>query len=113
MSQNCDITITSPAFERIKYLMDNSKNDKVFLRIAVSSGGCSGFQYHFDFDHNLAQDDLTLLVDNKVFVAIDETSHELVKGSQIDFVDELSGSYFKLANPKASSSCGCGSSFAI
>ncbi|MBT4922262.1 MAG: iron-sulfur cluster assembly accessory protein [Rickettsiales bacterium] len=113
MSEICSITITKAATERIKYLMANSNNSNVFLRISVTSGGCNGFQSHFDFDNNLLDDDITLARDSKIFLAIDETSHGLVKGGEIEFIDELGGSYFKLTNPNASSNCGCGSSFAL
>ena len=112
-SNDCRISVSDSAKKQITFLMKNSTSQNVFLRISVSSGGCSGFQYHFDFDNQLNKDDLTLILDDIVFVAIDQTSHELVKGSQIDFIDELGGSFFKLTNPKASSTCGCGSSFAI
>lgn len=113
MQNTCNLILTSPAEKRINFLIENSNNKNVFLRISVSSGGCSGFQYHFDFDHNVEKNDLILKQDKKILVAIDESSHELVKGSQIEFIDELGGSFFKLSNPKASSTCGCGSSFAI
>jgi iron-sulfur cluster insertion protein len=113
MAQNCNITLSENSVARIEFLMQNSKAQNVFLRISVSSGGCAGFQYHFDFDSNLKTDDLTLVRNGRVFLALDNVSHELIGGSQVDFVDELGGSYFKLVNPKASSTCGCGSSFAI
>ena len=83
------------------------------MRISISSGGCNGFQSHFDFDHNLKDDDLVIVKEKKVFLAIDEISHNLVRGGQVEFVDELGGSFFKLINPNASSNCGCGSSFAL
>jgi iron-sulfur cluster insertion protein len=113
MTQPCQITITNAAEARIKFLMENSNDNNVFLRISISSGGCNGFQSHFDFDSDLKKDDLTIIKNDKVFLAIDETSHELVRGGEVEFVDELGGSFFKLTNPNASSSCGCGSSFAL
>ncbi len=88
-------------------------NKETFLRISVSGGGCSGFQYHFDFAEGEAGDDLKINHQTKTLGLIDETSHELLKGSEVDFVDELGGNYFKINNPNASSSCGCGSSFAV
>ena len=82
------------------------------LRISVSGGGCSGFQYGFDFDETVGAED-QVFERNGARVVIDEVSLELLKGSEIDFVEDLMGAYFKLENPNAASSCGCGSSFAI
>ena len=89
----------------------NNENAKYF-RITVLGGGCAGFQYKFDFDNKKNEDDI-LIKTKKVSLVIDSTSLELIKGSQIDFVDELIGSSFKITNPQASSSCGCGTSFSI
>lgn len=82
------------------------------LRVSVSGGGCSGFQYGFDFDTQVEDDDRVFERDGAK-VVIDETSLELLTGSQIDFVEDLMGSYFKIENPQAESACGCGSSFSI
>jgi iron-sulfur cluster insertion protein len=82
------------------------------LRISVSGGGCSGFQYGFDFDEAVNEDD-RLFERDGARVVIDEVSLELLKGSRIDFVEDLMGAYFKVENPNATSSCGCGSSFAM
>lgn len=82
------------------------------LRVSVSGGGCSGFQYGFDFDTEVEDDDRVFERDGAK-VVIDETSLELLTGSQIDFVEDLMGSYFKIENPQAESACGCGSSFSI
>ena len=87
---------------------DNSK----YFRITVLGGGCAGFQYKFDFDNQINDDDI-LLETKKISVIIDTTSLELVKGSKIDYVKELIGSSFKIFNPQASSSCGCGTSFSM
>ena len=75
-------------------------------------GGCAGFQYKFDFDKNKNDDDIIIKKEG-VSVIIDSTSLELIKGSKIDYVNELIGSSFKISNPHASSSCGCGTSFSI
>ena len=80
--------------------------------MTVSGGGCSGFQYGFSFDDTVRGDDRTFERDG-VSVVIDEVSLELLGGSEIDFVEELIGSSFQIRNPNATSSCGCGSSFAI
>ena len=75
-------------------------------------GGCAGFQYKFDFENNQNHDDLVIKT-KKIKVLIDATSLNLIKGSKIDYVNELIGSSFKISNPQASSSCGCGTSFSI
>ena len=87
---------------------DNSK----YFRITVLGGGCAGFQYKFDFDNQKNEDDI-IFNTKKVALIIDATSLELIKGSKIDYVSELIGSSFKILNPQASSSCGCGTSFAM
>tara|TARA_B100000029_G_C17197950_1_gene823231 strand:- start:323 stop:649 length:327 start_codon:yes stop_codon:yes gene_type:complete len=88
------------------------KDNARYFRIVVNGGGCAGFQYKFDFDNNKNKDDI-LFETNKVSVIVDPTSLELIKGSKIDYVKELIGSSFKIINPQASSSCGCGTSFSI
>ena len=82
------------------------------LRIAVSGGGCSGFQYGFSFDDTRNEDDLVFERDG-VKLLIDQTSIDLMGGAEIDFVEDLVGSSFQVRNPNASSSCGCGNSFSI
>jgi iron-sulfur cluster assembly accessory protein len=104
------IEITNNAQDHIAYVL---ANDKVkFFRITVLGGGCAGFQYKFDFE-NLRNDEDNILKTKKIEVLIDSTSLELIKGSKIDYVHELIGSSFKITNPQASSSCGCGTSFSI
>ena len=83
-----------------------------FFRITVLGGGCAGFQYKFDFS-DIPNDDDLIFKYEKARVLIDKTSIELLKGSKIDYVTELIGSSFKISNPQASSSCGCGTSFSI
>ncbi len=82
------------------------------LRLAVSGGGCSGFQYGFSFDDTRNEDDLVFERDG-VKLLVDQTSIDLLGGAEIDFVEDLVGSSFQVRNPNASSSCGCGSSFSI
>ena len=102
-----EIKFTDKALKQINILL--SKKDKgSFFRIAIKGGGCSGFQYEFTFD-NLKQDD-DLKYEN---ILIDKTSAELLKGSEIDYVNELIGSQFKISNPQTKSSCGCGVSFSL
>lgn len=106
------ITITEGAAKRIAELREMDGKPDMMLRIAVTAGGCSGFSYGFDLDDTVNDDDLTFEKDG-VTVVIDETSLELLKGSELDFKQDLIGSYFQMSNPNASVTCGCGSSFGI
>ena len=105
-----NIEITKNAENHI-YNVLKSDNYKYF-RITVLGGGCSGFQYKFDFENELNKDD-HLFEKERVNVVIDNTSINYINGSKIDYVNELIGSSFKITNPIASSSCGCGTSFSI
>ncbi len=82
------------------------------LRISVKGGGCSGFQYAFDIEKNHAEDDLVVTRDGASIV-VDPVSLEMMRGSELDFVDDLMGQAFKVKNPNAVSSCGCGVSFSV
>ena len=106
------VTISESAARQIARLIADEANDKLMLRIAVSGGGCSGFQYGFSLDDSRQEDDV-VFERNGVTVVIDTTSLELVEGAEIDFVEELVGSSFQVRNPNATSSCGCGNSFSI
>ena len=107
------ITITERAVAEVhRIVKEQSLADTTVLRVGVKGGGCSGFQYGFDLDDSLADDDLTFK-HGGVTVVIDETSLGLLEGSEVDFKTELGGSFFQITNPNATSSCGCGSSFAI
>ena len=104
------IEITVNAQDHIANVLTS---DKVkFFRITVLGGGCAGFQYKFDFENVQNEDDIIIKTE-KIKVLIDSTSLDLIKGSKIDYVHELIGSSFKITNPQASSSCGCGTSFSI
>lgn len=105
------VTVTDNAYRRIAHVLQ-SESEGAMLRVAVKGGGCSGFQYVFDIDRARNPDDVTLSRDGAT-VLIDETSLQLLDGSVIDFVDDLVGQSFKITNPNASSSCGCGTSFAV
>jgi iron-sulfur cluster insertion protein len=106
------ISISDSAAQRIAQLSRLEGKPGLMLRVSVSGGGCSGFQYGFDFAEQVGDADRTFERDG-VTVVIDEISLELLNGSQIDFVEDLIGSYFEIKNPNASSSCGCGASFSI
>ena len=104
------IEITDNAQEHIASIL--KKDSAKFFRITVLGGGCAGFQYKFDFENSINNEDI-LIKNKKIDVLIDKTSMELIQNSKIDYVDELIGSSFKITNPQASSSCGCGTSFSI
>jgi iron-sulfur cluster insertion protein len=82
------------------------------MRVEVQGGGCSGFQYQFKFDENIASDDHVFQT-NGVAVVVDDTSLDLLNGAELDYVEELIGAFFQVNNPNAASSCGCGTSFSI
>ena len=102
------IEITANAQKHIASIL--KKDSAKYFRITVLGGGCAGFQYKFDFDNSISDDDI-LIENKKIYVVIDATSMELIQNSKIDYVKELIGSSFKITNPQASSSCGCGTSF--
>jgi iron-sulfur cluster assembly accessory protein len=106
-----DVTLSDSAARRIGEIL-KSEAEGAMLRVSVEGGGCSGFQYKFDIERSRADDDLVLARDGAV-VLIDPVSVNYMAGSQIDFVDDLIGQSFKINNPKATASCGCGTSFSI
>ena len=102
-----EINFSKKAVEKINQLL-SSKPKGTFFRIAVKGGGCSGFKYDFTFDKNTDVDDLKY--EN---IVIDKSSLDMLKGSEVDFSEELIGNSFKISNPKTKSSCGCGVSFSF
>ena len=107
---NNKIEVTESAQNHINKILVSENAE--FFRITVLGGGCAGFQYKFEFSEQVNDDDMVFEYTN-VKVLIDKTSIELLKGSKIDYVKELTGSSFKISNPQAASSCGCGTSFSI
>ena len=106
------LTVTDSAARRIRAIVDSEGGDDIKLRISVNGGGCSGFQYHFELDS--AEEDGDVTVERLgAKVVVDGMSLMYVLGATLDFVENLTGSYFKVDNPNASSSCGCGTSFAV
>ena len=105
--------LTARAATRIKAIQQESDNDKILLRIVVDGGGCSGFQYRFDFDDKINKDDIKIHHDKEALAIIDNISLNFVKDAEIDYVEELGGSCFKINNPNAKNSCGCGTSFSV
>ncbi len=106
------ITLSERAAAQVAAMLLNEDQSGLMLRISVSGGGCSGFQYGFAFDDAVKADDRTF-ERGGVTAVIDAMSLELLNGSEVDFVEELVGSSFQIKNPNATSSCGCGSSFSI
>tara|TARA_B100001121_G_C18281525_1_gene430954 strand:- start:67 stop:384 length:318 start_codon:yes stop_codon:yes gene_type:complete len=97
----------------IKRILEVSKrNNKKFFRISIDGGGCQGFSYKFDFDDKISKNDKVLDF-NDVKILIDSTSLEFINDAKLDFVEDMIGSYFKISNPKATSTCGCGISFSV
>src|SRR5262250_2595870 len=106
------IQLTQNAARRIAIMKTQENAKDAFLRIAVSGGGCSGFQYGFSFDDQRNEDDFVFERDG-VGVVVDEVSLGLLDGAEVDFVEDLMGASFQIRNPNAASSCGCGNSFSI
>jgi iron-sulfur cluster assembly accessory protein len=105
------VTVSARAARRIAEIL-KSEPQPSMLRVAVTGGGCSGFQYNFAIDEVKTDDDLVLERDGAV-VLIDSLSLDFLRGAEIDFVDDLIGASFKINNPNAQSSCGCGTSFSV
>ncbi|PZQ55971.1 MAG: iron-sulfur cluster insertion protein ErpA [Phenylobacterium zucineum] len=106
-----DVTLSPAAAARIRHI-GAEEGRPIMLRVAVEGGGCSGFQYQFDLVDEVQDDDLRVERDGAAAL-VDVVSLALLKGSEIDFVDELAGAEFRIRNPNAKSSCGCGVSFSI
>ena len=102
-----EIVFSKKAVERINTLLEK-KPLGTFFRIAVKGGGCSGFKYDFSFDNKIDENDL-----KHQNIVVDKSSLNLLKGSDVDFSEELIGNAFKISNPKTKSSCGCGVSFSF
>ncbi len=106
-----NVTVTERAARRIGEILGREPPGTM-LRLSVEGGGCSGFQYKFDMDRAQAEDDILIHRDGAV-VLIDRVSLGYLAGSEIDFVDDLIGASFRVNNPQAKASCGCGTSFAL
>ena len=105
-------TLSDSAVRRVAELLAQDPTPGQMLRVSVSGGGCAGFQYGFDFDATRNDDDLVIERDG-ARVVIDSVSLDLLAGSELNFVEDLVGSYFAINNPNATSSCGCGTSFSM
>ncbi len=106
------VGFTDAAADKLKSLIAEEKNPNLKLRVFVSGGGCSGFQYGFEFDENAADDDIKV-EKSGVTMLVDAMSAQYLGGATVDYEDGLEGSRFVINNPNATSTCGCGSSFSI
>ena len=111
LTMTAAVTISERAARRIGEIL-KGEGQGAMLRISVEGGGCSGFQYKFDVDRAKADDDLVIERENAV-VLVDSASVPFLAGSEVDFVDDLIGASFRVNNPNATASCGCGTSFSI
>ncbi len=106
------IMISQNAVNKVKGLLEEEGNTDLKLRVFVTGGGCSGFQYGFTFDELVAEDD-AVITEKEVSVLVDSMSYPYLMGAQIDYKENLEGSKFVVDNPNAETTCGCGSSFSI
>ncbi|MDH5764810.1 MAG: iron-sulfur cluster insertion protein ErpA [Gammaproteobacteria bacterium] len=104
--------MSDAAANKVKKLIEEDGNPNLKLRVVVSGGGCSGFQYGFEFDENVADDDIQI-EKNGVTMLIDPMSMQYLAGSEVDYLEGLEGSRFVINNPNAKTTCGCGSSFSV
>ena len=106
------IIFSDSAAKKVGDLIAEEGNDNLKLRVYISGGGCSGFQYGFTFDEEVAEDD-TQVENDGVTVLVDSMSVQYLNGAEIDYKEDLSGAQFVIRNPNASTTCGCGSSFSV
>lgn len=106
------LLFTDTAVSKVRDLIDEEGNERLSLRVFVTGGGCSGFQYGFTFDDELAEDD-TIVEREGVKLVVDPMSFQYLAGSEVDYQEGLEGSRFVINNPNAATTCGCGSSFSI
>jgi iron-sulfur cluster assembly accessory protein len=110
LEQTPQITLTPSAANAVRDLLSRRNLDNYALRVYISGGGCSGYQYGMALEANIRENDL-VIEEHGVKVVVDEVSINYLQGATVDYVDEVMGSGFKIENPNAVSSCGCGSSF--
>ncbi|MGH8475111.1 MAG: iron-sulfur cluster insertion protein ErpA [Methylococcales bacterium] len=106
------VRFSGKAAAKVCELLIEEENPDLKLRVYITGGGCSGFQYGFAFDNEISEDDTAVERDG-VTVLIDSTSIEYLKGAEIDYKDDLNGAQFIIRNPNAATTCGCGSSFSV
>jgi len=106
------LVFTDAAALKVKNLIDEEGDQSLKLRVFISGGGCSGFQYGFTFDEITNEDDTTM-TKNGVSLLIDAMSYQYLVGAEIDYKEDLDGAQFVIKNPNATTTCGCGSSFSV
>jgi iron-sulfur cluster insertion protein len=106
------IIFSDSAAKKVGELITEEENDDLKLRVYISGGGCSGFQYGFTFDEEVNEDDTTI-ENGGVTVLIDAMSVQYLTGAEIDYKEDISGAQFVIRNPNAATTCGCGSSFSV
>ena len=110
--EGATVGFTEAAANKVNILTKEESNPNLKLRLSVSGGGCSGFQYDFGFDENINDDD-TVMEKNGATMVVDVTSMQYLDEAQVDYLEGLEGARFVVTNPKAESTCGCGSSFSM
>ena len=121
--QTTNINFTDAAAQKVKSLIDEENNPKLALRVFITGGGCSGFQYGFTFDENINDDDEVVEKSIKedddgsatcrVKLLVDVMSYQYLQGAEIDYREDIHGAQFVIRNPNAKTTCGCGSSFSV
>ncbi|MGY6518875.1 MAG: iron-sulfur cluster insertion protein ErpA [Lysobacteraceae bacterium] len=106
------LLFTPAAATKVRGLIRDEGNDALKLRVYITGGGCSGFQYGFEFDEAQAEDDVAVVTDG-VTLLVDPLSLQYLMGAEVDYTESLTGSQFVIRNPNAKTTCGCGSSFAV
>lgn len=109
---NTPLIFSDSAADKVGQLIAEEQNENLKLRVYITGGGCSGFQYGFTFDENVNDDD-TLVENGDVCVMVDSMSIQYLGGAEIDYKEDLEGAQFVIRNPNASTTCGCGSSFSM
>ena len=106
------VTFSDAAANKVRQLIAEEKNPDLNLRIYISGGGCSGFQYGFSFDEKVGEGDVTIQ-NGDVMLVIDPMSYQYLVGAEVDYTEGLEGAQFVVNNPNATTTCGCGSSFSV
>lgn len=110
--QPAAMQFSETAANKVKGLIEEEGNERLMLRVFITGGGCSGFQYGFTFDEDLEEDD-TVVVRDGVRLVVDPMSFQYLEGAEVDYTEGLEGSRFIINNPNATTTCGCGSSFSV
>lgn len=112
VAEESPLVFTDNAANKVRQLIEEEGNDQLKLRVFITGGGCSGFQYGFTFDENEQEGD-TVVVNGGVTMLVDPMSYQYLVGAEVDYKEDLSGAQFIINNPNATTTCGCGSSFSI